>query len=98
MQLHRYKPNQLFAQGEYTGNGEFWHIADLAQLLQREYDVRYQSQNSYRNVLRRCGLSCQRPAQQYQSRSETKVMLFEEELEKNCTQRVPARHKQRQRP
>src|SRR5262245_50980368 len=23
-QLHQYKPNQLFATGEYTGNGEFW--------------------------------------------------------------------------
>ncbi len=83
MQLHQYKPNQLFARGEYTGNGEFWHVLDLAQLLQCEYDVRYQSKNSYRNVLKRCGLSCQRPAQHYQSRSETKVMVFEEELEKN---------------
>lgn len=82
-QLHQYKPNQLFAAGEYTGNGEFWQVADLAQFLQREYGVSYQSKNSYRNVLKRCGLSCQRPAQHYQSRHETKVMAFEEALEKN---------------
>lgn len=82
MQLHQYKPNQLFAPGEFTGNGEFWTVSDLARWIEREYGVRYQSKNSYRNVLRRCGLSCQRPAQQYQSRSETKVMAFEEELEK----------------
>lgn len=83
LQLHQYKPNQLFARGEYTGNGEFWYVPDLAQLLERKYDVRYQSKNSYRTVLKRCGLSVQRPAQQYQSPSETKVMAFEEELEKN---------------
>jgi transposase len=82
-QLHQYKPNQLFARGEYTGNGEFWHVPDLAQLLERAYDVRYKSQNSYRNVLKRCGLSVQRPAQHYQSRNEMKVMAFEEGLEKN---------------
>lgn len=83
-QLHEYKPNQLFEQGAYQGNGEFWTVRDLAQLLARDYAVRYQSPNSYRTVLKRCGLSCQRPALQYQSRRETKVMLFEEALEKNC--------------
>lgn len=86
-QLHQYKPNQLFAAGEYTGNGEFWNVAAVAQLLQRHYGVSYKSQNSYRTVLKRCGLSCQRPAQQYQSRRETKVMAFEEALEKNCSTR-----------
>ncbi len=86
-QLHQYKPNQLLASGDYQGNGEFWTVSDLAQLLARDYAVRYQSQNSYRTVLKRCGLSCQRPALQYQSRRETKVMQFEEELEKNCLTR-----------
>ena len=86
-QLHQYKPNQLFATGEYTGNGEFWQVADVAQLLQRDYGVRYKSPNSYRTVLKRCGLSGQRPARQYQSRSESKVMAFEEALEKNCSTR-----------
>ena len=35
------------------------------------------------NSLQRCGLSRQRPAKQYKSRHELKVMAFEEELEKN---------------
>jgi transposase len=82
-QVHQYKPNQLFARGEYTGNGEFWQVPDLAQLLDRTYDVRYKSKNSYCNVLKRCGLSGQRPAQQDQSRNETKVIAFAEGLEKN---------------
>jgi transposase len=82
-QLHQCKPNQVFGQGDYYGNGEFWTVSDLAQWLAREYDVRYKSKNSYRTVLQQCGLSRQRPAQQYQSRSETKVMVFEEALEKN---------------
>lgn len=83
-QLHQYKPNQLLAQGAYPGNGEFWTVKDLAQLLARDYAVLYQSPNAYRTVLKRCGLSCQRPALQYQSRRESKVMLFEEAREKNC--------------
>jgi transposase len=82
-QLYQFKPNQVFGQGDYSGNGEFWTVSDLAQWLEREYAVRYQSKNSYRTVLQRCGLSRQRPAQHYQSRSETKVMAFEEALEKN---------------
>lgn len=82
-QLHQFKPNQVFGQEDYSGNGEFWTVSDLAAWLAREYDVRYQSKNSYRTILRRCGLSRQRPAQQYQSRHETKVMAFEEALEKN---------------
>ncbi len=92
-QLHQYKPNQLFAAGEYTGNGEFWQVADVAQLLQRQYGVSYKSPNSYRTVLKRCGLSCQRPAQQYQSRSETKVMAFDEALEKNCSTQPKPHHR-----
>ena len=92
-QLHQYKPNQLFATGEYTGNGEFWQVADVAQLLQRQYGVSYKSPNSYRTVLKRCGLRCQRPAQQYQSRRETKVMAFDEALEKNCSTRPKPHHR-----
>src|SRR5712691_6560935 len=91
--LHQYKPNPLFAAGESTGNGEFWHVADVAQFLPRDYGVRYKSQNSYRTVLKRCGLRCQRPAPQYQSRSETKVMAFEEALEKNCSTQPKLHHR-----
>lgn len=89
--LQQYKPNQVFGVGHYQGNGEFWTVSDLAQVLVRDYNVSYKSQNSYRTVLKRCGMSRQRPAAQYQSRSETKVMHFEETLEKNCSTQ-PKRH------
>jgi transposase len=83
--LHQSKPNQVFASDEYQGNGEFWTIRDLAALLQRDYQVAYKSPNSYRTVLRRCGLSRQRPAVSYRSRREANVIGFEETLEKNCS-------------
>lgn len=81
--LHQYRPNQLLRSDEYSGSGEFWTVRELAIWLEREFDVVYRSPTSYRNVLKRCGLSRQRPAQQYKSRSEAKVMTFEEALEKN---------------
>lgn len=83
--LHLYRPNQLLRTDEYSGNGEFWGTGELAILLQREYQVVYRSANSYRNLLRKCEFSRQRPAQQYKSRHEGKVATFEEELEKNCS-------------
>lgn len=81
--VHLYRPNQLLRTDEYSGNGEFWGTRELAILLKREYQVIYRSANSYRNLLRTCELSRQRPAQQYKSRNELKVATFEEELEKN---------------
>jgi transposase len=81
--LHQYRPNQLYSADAYRGNGEFWGVYELALLLERDYGVRYQSKTSYRNLLERCGLSRQRPAAQYKSRNEAKVMAFEEGLEKN---------------
>jgi transposase len=81
--LHQYRPNQLFSADAYPGNGEFWGVRELALLLERDYGVVYQSKTSYRNLLQRCRLSRQRPAKQYKSRSETKVLAFEEGLEKN---------------
>lgn len=81
--VHLYRPNQILRTDEYSRNGEFWGVRDLAILLQREYQVVYRSANSYRNLLRQCELSRQRPARQYKSRNELKVATFEEELEKN---------------
>ncbi len=81
--LHLYRPNQILRTDEYSGNGEFWGTRDLAILLKREYQVVYRSANSYRNLLRECELSRQRPAQQYKSHNEHKVATFEEALEKN---------------
>lgn len=81
--LHLYRPNQILRTDEYSGNGEFWGTRELAILLKRDYQVVYRSANSYRNLLRQCELSRQRPAQQYKSRNELKVATFEEALEKN---------------
>jgi transposase len=81
-QLHRYTPAQLLVRDVCVGNGPFWTVPDLTQLLKRDYGVCYQSGTSYRSLLAKCDLSYQRPAKQYKSHSEIKLMEFEEELEK----------------
>lgn len=81
-QLHTYTPAQLLGKDAAQCDGLFWTVADLAALLKRDYKVTYESLTSYRNLLAKCGLSYQRPAKQYKSRSETKIMEFEEALEK----------------
>lgn len=81
-QLHRYPPAQLLGRDACVGDGQFWTVADLAQLLQRDYGVSYQSSTSYRTLLGKCDFSYQRPAKQYKSHSEVKLMEFEEALEK----------------
>lgn len=81
-QLHRYSPAQLLGRDACTGDGQFWSVAELATLLERDYGVTYQSPTSYRTLLCRCDFSYQRPAKQYKSHSDFKVMAFEEALEK----------------
>jgi transposase len=81
-QLHTYTPAQLLGRQDCVRDGEFWTIADLATLLKRDYQVTFQSPTSYRTLLHRCDFSCQRPAKQYKSHSDLKVMDFEEALEK----------------
>lgn len=80
-QLQSYTPEQLL--GPDALGGQFWTVSDLARLLERDYGVVYKSLTSYRRLLKQCGLSRQKPAKVYQSRSECKVMAFEETLEKN---------------
>ena len=81
-QLHRYTPAQLLGKEACVGPGQFWTVSDLASLLQRDYALVYQSKTSYYTLLSKCGLSSQRPAKQYKSHSDHKVMEFEEALEK----------------
>ncbi len=83
-QLHQYSPAQLLGREACVGEGQFWSVADVACLLQRDYGVSYQSLTSYRSLLKKCELSYQRPAKVYKSRSEAKVMAFEESLEKKA--------------
>ncbi len=81
--LHRYPPAQLLGRDACVGDGQFWTVADVAQLVERDYGLTYQSQTSYRSLLAKCDFSYQRPAKQYKSRTDSKVMAFEEALEKN---------------
>jgi transposase len=80
--LHRYTPAQRLGKDACVGEGAFWTVTDLATLLKREYALVYRSKTSYYTLLNKCGLSSQRPAKQYKSHSDLKVMAFEEELEK----------------
>lgn len=82
-QLHQYTPAQLLGREACVGDGEFWTVPDVAQLVERDQGVTYRSQTSYRSLMAKCDLSYQRPAKQYKSHSEVKVMAFEEYLEKN---------------
>ncbi len=84
-QLHHYTPAQLLGRDACVGDGQFWTVPDLAQLLERDYGVTYQSDTSYRTLLVKCDFSYQRPAKQYKSHSEVKVMEFEEALEKKTS-------------
>lgn len=83
--LHQYSPAQLLGRDDCVGDGQFWTIPDLAQLLERDYAVSYQSDTSYRTLLAKCDFSYQRPAKQYKSHSQVKLMEFEEALEKKLS-------------
>jgi transposase len=81
--LDSYSPGQLLGGQACVGSGQFWTVGDLAQVLRREFGVRYKSATSLRELLGKCGFSYQRPAKQYKSRSALKVAEFAEQLEKN---------------
>lgn len=81
--LHSYTPVQLFGKDTASHEGRFWTTHDLARALEQWYGVTYRSHGSYVKILTQCGLSYQRPAQVYKSRSEAKVVDFESHLEKN---------------
>jgi transposase len=84
-QLHTYTPAQLLGRDACVGEGQFWTVGDLAKLVARDYEVTFQSPTSYRTLLAKCDLSYQRPAKQYKSHSDLKVMAFEEALEKKSS-------------
>ena len=90
-QLHQYTPAQLLGPEACVGEGQFWSVPEVACLLERDYGLTYQSATSYRTLLQKCELSYQRPAKVYKSRSEAKVMAFEEQLEKKAGRYRPRR-------
>jgi transposase len=81
-QLEDYSPGQLLGAANCTGDGQFWTVPDLAKLVERAYQVKYQSDTSYRSLFKRCNFRCQRPCSQYWSRNELAVLEFEQQLEK----------------
>lgn len=87
-QLHTYTPAQLLGRDDCCGEGTFWTVTDLATLVNRDYQVTFQSPTSYRILLAKCDFSYQRPAKQYKSHSAVKLMEFEEALEKNNRYRL----------
>lgn len=80
--LHTYTPVQLLGADASCGDGTYWTLDDLRQVVLNRFGVRYKSRTSYRTLLTRCGFSYQRATQQYKSHNEFKVMDFEEQLEK----------------
>lgn len=84
-QLHRYTPAQLLSKDKCQGDGQFWSVPDVAALLARDYQVVYQSLTSLRTLLRTCEMSYQRTEKQYKSHNATKLMEFEEQLEKKSS-------------
>jgi len=84
-QLHSYTPAERLGVENCFGDGQFWTVEDVAALVKKSYGIAYQSRGSYRNVLKRCGFSYQRPEQQYRSRREADVLEFEADLEKKIT-------------
>lgn len=84
--LHQYTPAGLLGKDQCSGpgGGAFWNITDLSRLIERDFDVRYQSRTSYYSLLAKCQMSYQRPAKRYQSHSVAKLMAFEEGLEKKA--------------
>ena len=66
-----------------VSRGAFWTVSDLWLAIQRWYGVSYQSDNSYRTLLKECELSLQRVENQHRSRPDAETIAeFEAELEK----------------
>ena len=80
--LQSYTPGMLFGPRAATKDGQFWTVADLQRAVKTWYGVTYRSPTSYRQLLKYCGFSYQRPAKVFKSRCPSKVAEFEEMFEK----------------
>jgi transposase len=81
--LHQYRPDQVLPAQVRTRHGAFWTVSDLRIAVKRWYAVSYQSDNSYRTLLKESGFSVQRVESQYRSRADEEARAeFEAELEK----------------
>jgi transposase len=82
--LDQYRPDQIVPSAMRISRGAFWTVSDLRIMVRRWYGVTYQSDNSYRTLLKESRFSRQRVDKQYRSRpDEEAIAAFEAELEKN---------------
>jgi transposase len=81
--LHQYQPDQVLPPEVRVSRGQFWTVSDLQIVIQRWYNVTYQSDNSYRTLLEESEFSLQRVENRYRSRPDEQTIAdFEAELEK----------------
>lgn len=82
--VNQYSPDQVIEAHVRSEQGSFWTVSDLAIVVERWYGVTYQSPNSYRSLLRACGMSYQKVETVYRSQpGALDLAEFEAELEKN---------------
>jgi transposase len=77
--LRQYTPRDLFG----PAASQYWTPRDLSRVIQKWYGVEYRSPSSYLRLFGVCDFSYQKVEKVYKSRSELKVLDFEEQVEKN---------------
>jgi len=81
--LHQQRPDEVLPPDTRVSQGQFWTVSDLKMVVKQWYGVMYQSNSSYRELFKECGLSVQRTAGQYRSQaSQEEIVDFEEQVEK----------------
>jgi transposase len=77
--LRQYTPRDLYGQEA----SPYWTAPDLVRVIKKWYDVEYRSLSSYLRIFQVCDFSYQKVEKVYKTRSELKVLDFEEQVEKN---------------
>ena len=77
--LQQYRPRDLFG----PEASQYWTPQALSRVIQKWYQVEYRSPSSYYRIFELCNFSYQKVEKVYKSRSELKVLDFEEQVEKN---------------
>jgi transposase len=77
--LRQYTPRDLFG----PEASQYWTPPDLSRGIRKWYGVEYRSPSSYLRLFGVCDFSYQKVEKVYKSRSELKVLDFEEQVEKN---------------
>lgn len=81
--LHQYRPDEVIRSDLRISQGQFWTVSDLEIVVEMWYEVRYQTEVSYRNLFHECGFSYQRTEAVYRSRPDGQTVSdFEADLEK----------------